>query len=165
MLAVGTLTGVLVAFRGGGGAQAGAGGWNGIWPQSTVGGAETAQSLADAGDPSYAWQLDGKTVLQRFATDQLGWAGFTILQVGGGGSEASGYNNESDLSNPDASGPFRFITIGCDAPGPGVTCPSATVTIERLLRQDRTGIWSVTKVEDQGTAEGAYPTATPSPGS
>ncbi len=164
-LAAGSLAGVLAAFSGGRSAQPGAGGWTGIWPQATLQDAEAAQSRADAGDPAYTWELDGKTVLQRFAVDQLGWRGFTILEItDGSGSDAPGYNNESDLSNPDASGPSRFITIGCDAPGPGVTCPSATVTIQRLLRQDRTGIWSVIKVEDQGTASGAYPSASPSQG-
>jgi len=161
-LAAGSLAGVLAAFSGGRSVKPGAGGWAGIWPQTTLRDAEAAQSRADAGDPAYAWELDAKTVLRRFALEQLGWKGFTILEItDGNGSDAPGYNNESDLTNPDASGPFRFMTIGCDAPGPGVTCPSATVTIVRLLRPDRTGIWSVTKVEDQGTASGAYPTASP----
>jgi hypothetical protein len=165
ILTAGSLAGVLAAFGGGRSAQPGAGGWAGIWPQATLQDAQAAQSRADAGDPAYVWELDGKTVLQRFAADQLGWNGFTILEItDGSGADAPGYNNESDLSNPDASGPFRFITVGCDAPGPGVTCPSATVTIDRLLRRDRTGIWSVVKVEDQGTAGGAYPAASPSPG-
>ena len=164
-LAAGGLGGVFAAFGGGGSSEPRAGDWSAIWPQTTLGEAEAAQGRADSGDPAYAWQLDGETVLRRFALDKLGWSGFTILQVGGTSSRASGYNSVSDLSNPDASGPFRFITIGCDAPGPGVICPSATVTIERLLRPDRAGIWSVTKVEDQGTAGGAYPTATSSQGS
>lgn len=164
-VAAGSLAGVLVAFGGGRGVQPATGGWAGIWPQTTLQDAQAAQAGADAGDPAYRWELDGKTVLRRFAADQLGWKGFTFLTItNGNGSDAPGYNNESDLSNPDASGPFRFITVGCDAPGPGVTCPSATVTIQRLLRQDRTGIWSITKVEDQGTASGAYPTTSPSGG-
>ncbi len=165
MLAAGGLGGVFAAFGGGGRSEPRAGDWSAIWPQTTLGEAQAAQGRADSGDPAYAWQLDGETVLRRFAVDKLGWNGFTILQVGGSSPDASGYNSVSDLSDPDASGPFRFITIGCDAPGPGVICPSATVTIERLLRPDRAGIWSVTKVEGQGTAGGAYPTATSSQGS
>lgn len=166
-LAAGSLAGLLAAFNGGRSAQAGAGGWAGIWPQNTLQEAQAAQGHADSGDPAYTWELDGKTVLQRFAADRLGWNGFTILEItppDGSGGDAPGYNNESDLTNPDASGPFRFIIVGCDTPGPGVTCPSATVTIQRLLRQDRTGIWSVIKVEDQGTAGGAYPSASPASG-
>jgi len=161
-LAAGSLAGALVAFGGGRGAQPTDGGWTGIWPQATLQDAEAAQAQADAGDPSYTWELDGNTVLRRFASDQLGWEGFSFLTItDGNGSDAPGYNNESDLLSRDASGPFRFITAGCDAPAPGVTCPSATVTIQRLLRPDRTGIWTVIKVEDQGTASGAFPTSSP----
>jgi len=118
------------------------------------------------GDPAYTWELDGKTVLRRFALDELEWRGFTILEIHASSSSSEpppDYNNESDLSDPDASGPFRFIIAGCDALGPGVTCPSAHVTIQRLLRPDRSGIWSVTKVEHQGTVGGAYPTLSPQP--
>jgi hypothetical protein len=70
---------------------------------------------------------------------------------------STGYNNEPDLSNPDASGPLRFIVVGCDSMGTGATCPSATITIQRFLRPDRTGIWSVVRVEDRGIASGASP--------
>jgi hypothetical protein len=120
--------------------------------------ARTAQARADANDPAYTWQLDGKNVLQRFANEQLGWTGFSFLTVTAGKSgEATGYNNEPDLNNLDASGPFRFIVMGCDNPGPGETCPAATITIQRILRQDRTGIWSVVRVEERGIAAGASP--------
>lgn len=159
-VAAGGLTGLFSAFGGTGRAQMGDGGFAGIWPQTTLAAAQAAQSRADAGDPAYTWQLDGQTVLRRFALEHLGWPGFTIFQITAGkGSEAPGYNNVSDLSDPDAAGPFRFITAGCDGDTikPGMTCPSATLTIQRLLRPDRTGIWSVTKLEDQGVATGAYP--------
>jgi hypothetical protein len=162
VVAAGGLAGALVAFGGGKSAHPTAGGWSGIWPQTTLQDAEASQARADAGDPAYAWELDGKTLLQRFAADQLGWEGLTFLTITDrNGSDAPGYNNDWDLSNPDASGPFRFIVAGCDSMGPGMSCPSATVTIQRLLRPDRTGIWSVVKVEDQGTADGAYPEASP----
>lgn len=165
LLAGGSLAGVLLAFGGARGVQPGAGGWTGIWPQATLADAQTAQTRADAGDRVYTWELDGRTVLGRFATNRLGWKGFAFLTItDGNGLDAPGYNNEGDLANQDASGPLRFIIVGCDMPGPGVTCPSATVTIQRLLRQDRTGIWSVVKVEDQGTASGAHPEASPSTG-
>jgi hypothetical protein len=165
LLAGGAIAGMVVALDGAKGAQPGAGGWAGIWPQATLQDAQAAQTRTDAGDPAYTWELDGKTVLRRFAIDQLGWKGFAFLTItDGNGSDAPGYNNEPDLANLDAWGPFRFIVVGCDAPGPGVTCPSATVTIQRLLRQDRTGIWSVVRVEDQGTAGGAYPDRSPSSG-
>jgi hypothetical protein len=126
--------------------------------------AQAAQARADAGDPDYTWQLDAEIVLRRFATDQLGWKGFEFneIRVGGPGSEApAGYNNESDLADPDASGPFRLIIDGCVFSAPGVTCPGAMVTIERVLRRDRTGIWSVTKVEETTVSEG-YPFPMPS---
>jgi hypothetical protein len=162
VLAAGSFAGLLVAFGGSDSSRPGAGGWDGLWPQTTLQSARVAQSLADAGDPAYSWQLDGKSVLHRYGLDQLGWKGFSFLTItDGNNSDAPGYNNESDLSSPDASGPLRFIVVGCDVLGPGVSCPSATVTIQRLLGQGRAGIWSVTKVEDQGTAEGAYPTSSP----
>jgi hypothetical protein len=160
VLAAGSFAGLMATFGGGGSAEPAAGGWAGIWPQTSLQSVQAAQAGADAGDPTYTWQLDATTVLQRFGLEQLGWKGFSFLRVvDGSGSDAPGYNNEPDLSNPDASGPLTFMILGCDATGPGVSCPTATVTIQRLLRQDRTGIWSVTQVEDQGAGAGVYSTA------
>jgi hypothetical protein len=159
---LGSIVGLLFAFGlGHSAAQPGAGGWAGTWPQSSLQDARTAQAGADANDPAYTWQLDGATVLRRYTSDQLGWSGFSFLTITPGKSgEATGYNNEPDLNNPDASGPFRFMVMGCANSAPDVTCPTATITIERLLRHDQTGIWSVVKVEERGIATGASSSST-----
>ena len=162
-IGMGSIVGLLFAFGGGhGAARPGAGGWAGTWPQSSLEAAQVAQAGADANDPSYTWQLDGATVLRRYSSDQLGWSGFSFLTITPGKSgEATGYNNELDLANnPDASGPFRFMVMGCGTSVPAGTCPTATITIERLLRHNRTGIWSVTKVEERGIATGASSSST-----
>jgi hypothetical protein len=154
------LAGVLVSLGQSQGAPAiGGEDWAGIWPQTTLRQAEESQAAADAGDPGFAWQLDARQVIRRFAQEQLGWNGFSFIDIysADGGTQAPpGYNNESDLQDPDASGPFRLIIAGCEH-APGRSCPGATVTIERLLRRDRTGIWSITKVEEMTTVTGAYP--------
>src|SRR6266542_4645094 len=144
-LALGGLAGAFAAFRGARNAQPTDGkSWAGIWPQGSFSEAEAAQARADVGDPAYTWELDGKTVLRRFALDELEWRGFTILEIHASSSSSEpppDYNNESDLSDPDASGPFRFIIAGCDALGPGVTCPRhhsapASARPQRHLERD-----------------------------
>lgn len=135
--------------------------WEGYWPQDSEKDAEAAQAAADAGDPAYTWQLDGKAVLGRFATQHLGWTRMYFIDVQNS-EEVSGelgrLDPESVLDDVEASGPFRFLISECNPEGSGqVGCPGAYVSIERLLRQDNTGIWSVTRADP--TTLG-FPTAT-----
>jgi RNA polymerase sigma factor (sigma-70 family) len=97
-----------------------------------------------------------------YGREELGWTGLSFLNIytvdaSGRSLAPPGYNNESDLDDPDSSGPFRLILAGCEHG----TCPGATITIERLLRRDRTGIWTVTKVEDRTTVVEATPSSSP----
>jgi hypothetical protein len=121
-----------------------AGAWPGIWPQDTRAEAVKAQRQAYelatsrglcAGQPGtecedqILWQLDKGEVATRYAVQALGWP------------DAS---TSTDME-PDAAGP---VTVGVDScPPPGVGCRAvyrATVTLERLLRPDRFGLWFVT---------------------
>lgn len=68
-------------------------GTDAMWPQSSLDQVRAAQALADAGDPSVAWQVDsqlasddswtylrqwggGPQIVERFLRDELGWEGF-----------------------------------------------------------------------------------------
>jgi hypothetical protein len=134
--------------------------WRGIWPQTTRGEAEAAQTAADAGDVDAIWQLDAGEVAMRFARDELGFV--------------EGYFDESfDIAEEDSPGPYVVHVISCEprdlvewppvcAEGEGVY---SEVTIERLLRADRTGIWSVTAaLPATPTAAEPQPSPEPVPG-
>ena len=114
--------------------------WRGVWPQDSREEGEAAQAAADAGEPGGAWQLDVVRVLRRYASEELGFA-----QV---------YFDESlDIADEDSPGPHIIHVISCEPRdtiewppvcGPGSTGTYSEVTIERLLRADRTGVWFVT---------------------
>lgn len=74
--------------------------------------------------------------LEVFATrpDGLGW-------------ERVFFDDRLDVSDPDDSGPLTVHLGDCPAVLDRACSHEADVTIERLLRRDRTGIWSVTAVE------------------
>lgn len=106
-------------------------GWRGIWEYTTREAAEAAQAQVDEGH--MPWQTDAEAFLEAYATrsDGLDW-------------DEAFFDETLDISEPDRSGPLTIHLGDC----PEVmdrACPhEADVTIERLLRRDRTGIWFVT---------------------
>lgn len=129
--------------------------WRGIWPQDTREEAERAQRRADAGDPDFTWQVGidpanaegddvGAPIATRFVASELGWDHYRTV-AGGGGS------GKWDLvfirCKPAASNPLYP-----NDPEGGDCAPTidrfhyetAKVTIEQLVRTDRSGIWIVT---------------------
>jgi hypothetical protein len=132
--------------------------WRGIWPQATREEGESAQAAADAGEPGTAWQLDAGEVAKRYARHELGFA-----EV---------YVDESlEIAEEDSPGPFVVHVISCEPRdpvawpplcGPGVSGRYSEVTVERLLRPDRTGIWFVTESTPPTPAD-AEPVGSPEP--
>jgi len=116
--------------------------WRGIWPQATREEAVAAQQAADADEPDAVWQLDVVEVVQRYARQELGFA-----QVH--------FDESLDIAEEDSPGPFTLHVISCE-PRDTIEWPPvcteqgdhvySEVTVERLLRADRTGIWFVTEV-------------------
>jgi hypothetical protein len=127
--------------------------WRGIWPQTTLAEAQAAQSAADAGAPDAAWQLDAAGVVRRYARQELGFAEVH-------------FDESLDLGDDDAAGPFTIHVISCEPRDAAVWPPAcatgegeyAEITIERLLRSDRTGIWFVTEATDPTPTELQPPT-------
>lgn len=116
--------------------------WRGIWPQATRAEAEDAQAAADAGEPDAVWQLDVVATVRRFAQQQLDFP-----QVH--------FDESLDVAQEDSPGPSTIHVVSCEPRDTlewPPTCTErgdhvyATVTVERLLRSDRSGIWSVTEV-------------------
>jgi hypothetical protein len=124
--------------------------WAGVWPQTSHADALAAQNAADAGDPSATWQVDGVLVLKRFASERFGWEA-PMLQRIANAAEVSEpgapIDDPAQLSDPNATGPLRVLVVGCAPGSEGITCPAAYVTAQRLIRDDPTGIWSVTTYE------------------
>ena len=126
--------------------------WPGIWPHATREEGEAAQTAADAGDPGSAWQLDAGEVARRYARQAL-----EFPEV---------YFDESfDIAEEDSPGPFVIHVISCEPrdliewppvcdPGQGVY---SEITIERLLRPDRTGLWFVTEALEPAAAQQEQP--------
>jgi hypothetical protein len=119
--------------------------WRGLWPQTTRQDAEAAQAAADAGD--LAWQLDAGEVARRYALQELGFAEVH-------------FDETFDIAEEDAPGPFVLHVVSCEqrdtVEWPPV-CEGddgvfAEVTIERLLRADRTGVWFVTAATEPAPA-------------
>jgi len=125
------------------GANAGGSSWVGIWPQATHAEALSAQQAADSGDASVAWQLNGTQVVKRFVSDRFGWSTPTLMTIANV-AEVGGIDDPARLSDPATTGPVRVLVNGCPPGGGVTTCPGAYVTVQRLIRDDPTGIWSVT---------------------
>lgn len=114
--------------------------WRGIWPQDSREEAEAAQAAADAGDPSHTWQLDPREVIERYAFDVLGWERVFFVQ-----------SVPREVS-PDQA-PVEDINIGdCNTVGLEECPHEAEVTVDRLVRRDVTGIWSVARVHVRGAS-------------
>jgi hypothetical protein len=124
--------------------------WAGIWPQTSHADALAAQNAADAGDPSATWQVDGVSVLERFASERFGWEAPALQQIANAAEVSEGdapIDDPAEFSDPKTTGSLRVLVVGC-APGSAATsCPAAYVTAERLIRDEPTGIWSVTAYE------------------
>ena len=111
--------------------------WPGIWPHETREEAQQAQAAADRGEEP--WLLDPEWLSAVYGRDELGLDDVRIV------------DGPTD-PDPDASGPLTFSVNGrtslypCDE-GQGCDGVVKAVTVERLLRKDRTGIWTVTGAE------------------
>jgi hypothetical protein len=124
------------------------GGWRGIWPQDTREEAQEAQQQAvdqtriepgctaqgpECLVPPDLWQLDAEEVVVRYARQVLGWEKASVT---------------ADLEPlPDEPGPVKRLVKRCAAHVFCAPQDSALVTVERLLRSDRTGLWFVTAWE------------------
>lgn len=130
--------------------------WRGIWPQATRAEAEDAQAAADAGEHGAAWQVNVVEVLRRYARQELGFAEVH-------------FDDTLDIAEDDSPGPYTVHVVSCE-PRDLVEWPPvcteqgdhtySEITVERLLRADRTGIWSVTDaapVEPVAIEGGAAP--------
>ena len=133
----------------------------GMWPQSTLGEVSAAQELADAGDPSYTWQLFaqsspdeepwGAEILTRFIEEGLGWEeylprdGLAYNENGGGYFEvklircASGRTNSLASMYTDMPSDIR----GCAPTIDEFTYETVMLSLIRPLRQGAAGIWVV----------------------
>lgn len=133
--------------------------WRGLWPQTTREEGVAAQAAADADEVDVVWQLDVVEVVQRYARQELGFA-----QVH--------FDESLDIAEEDSPGPFRIHVVSCE-PRDAVEWPPvcseqgdheySEVTVERLLRADRTGIWFVTEVAPVQPVT-LTPDAAPAPG-
>jgi hypothetical protein len=165
IVATAGMIGVFSAFgRPGPQVAPGADGFRGIWPQPTRAEAEEAQACADAGDPGCTWQTDADAVVKRYATEELAWTDlFYVLQGIGEGPEdieegsTQVIDRDLDLGLLDEPGPLFVSVSECHRDGP---CHGANIVLERLLRPEPAGVWSVTSAE---TFEHIFAEATPSP--
>lgn len=133
------------------------GSWAGIWPQTAYADALSAQQAADTGDAEVAWQLNGTQVVERFASEHFGWDAPTLMTIANA-AEVGGSDDPANFSDPTTTGPVRVLVNGCPPEGETTSCPAAYVTVQRLIRDDPTGIWSVTAFDTE-----AVGFATPSP--
>lgn len=123
--------------------------WRGLWPQSTRGKAEQAQAAADAriaerfdctDDPRISclqddilWQLNGVEVVSRYAIEVLGWDRPFIEEAFG-------------VSGADDPGPVLIHAGTCKTFETEACSYEARVSVERLIRSGRDGLWFVTGV-------------------
>jgi hypothetical protein len=124
--------------------------WAGIWPQTSHADALAVQNAADAGDPSATWQVDGVLVLKRFASERFGWEAPMLQRIANAADVSepgAPIDDPAELSDPNSRGPIRVLVVGCAPGSEAITCPAAYVTAQRLVRDDPTGIWSVTDYE------------------
>ena len=109
--------------------------WRGIWPHQTREEAERAQAAVDEGH--LGWLLDLEHFVEAYAMEELHFLGVR-------------FDDSLDVGDVNSPGPLEIrVANSCDdadASCYAVAETSATVTIERLLRRDRTGIWSVVDV-------------------
>ncbi|MEX2457709.1 MAG: hypothetical protein WD770_01835 [Actinomycetota bacterium] len=113
----------------------------GAWPHETRAEAEEAQRRADAGDPEYTWHLDAEEMAIRYAAETFGWT--------------ETYFDDS-LDGQSGMVALTLYVASCDIAGggyepcEGTSTPEgdqeALLSFERLVRQDDTGVWTLTDV-------------------
>lgn len=145
-IAIGGSVGAFTAFRdsGKGAAQLGESSTDhfyALWPEQTLADAQRAQQQVDSGDPSLRWRLSAEDVATAFATQQLGWKDVSA--------------SVTTMTDPNV---LERVVVStppppCPSPPPGTTMSCgpqvATLRLERLVRQDSAGIWSVTEVRSE----------------
>ena len=132
--------GAFAALNGAGVVEHQAGGSNeafsALWPETSFAAAQQVQERVDAGDPEVQWRIDPVSVAFRYGQVVLGWsnpiAGLTV-------TDDPTHTVTVSLAGPDAS----CQGSECDSPGPQSIM---TITLQRLVRSDEGGIWSVTAV-------------------
>jgi hypothetical protein len=104
-------------------------------------------------------EAHGALVLKRFAGECFGWDAPVLERIANAAEVSEGgapMDDPAELSDPDSTGPLRVLLMGC-APA---ACPAAYITVQRLIRDDPSGIWSVTAYDS--TTVG-FPSPSPSP--
>jgi hypothetical protein len=109
-----------------------------LWPEMTRAEAEATQRKVDAGEGDTQWRQSAIKTTQLFAAQALGW-GKVNFAVPPGDWDQSGGPVTITVTTPPVSCP----TPGCP---PGLEKFHVQVTLQRLVRADATGIWSVTQV-------------------
>ncbi len=125
-----------------------------MWPQTSLEEARRAQELADAGDPRYTWQVDGRLVpsddwdpydaeiFARFLREEFGWEAFQGLPgyYGGGAFDfircALGKTNALYPNDPDGRTCAPTIDEG--------RYERMRLEVAQPVRQGPSGIWVVT---------------------
>jgi hypothetical protein len=143
-----------------------------LWPQTTLEEVEAAQKLADAGDPTFRWQVSARSYepgqnhpfsgpfFGRFLEDELGW-------------EAFRWNEELSHSGREGLVPGDVVFIRCapDAVNPlypddedgcrptldPLRYETVKIHVAQPVREDATGIWVVTGWEMDEPAEQIAP--------
>ena len=116
-----------------------------IWPQQTIAEARAAQSFVDAGDPTFAWQLDSQEVVLRFVRQQLGWPRAFASSLG----QPSGVHQRAyDVST------CAPAVAGCSI-DPHTS--RATITLKPLGKDGGGSIWVITEVADPSLAMNLWP--------
>jgi hypothetical protein len=130
--------------------------WRGLWPQATRDKAVDAQDEMDRllensacvsteienCNHALAWQLDGIEVVTRYAVDVLGW-------------DRPFIEEDFDVSGADDPGPVLLHMGTCRSFATDACGDEARITVERLVRPDRGGLWFVTGVALSASVERA----------
>ena len=132
------------AFRGtnGGATIGGTEPFYALWPERTLADAQRAQEYVDSGGTDGQWRLDARTTVGRFVALALGWSDFAVTVPDG--------------TNLDGPGPVTLDVSTPPVPCPTPGCPPGTgprhvnVVLQRLVRPDTTGMWSIVEVYDAG---------------
>jgi hypothetical protein len=152
-----------------------------MWPQSNLEEVREAQELADAGDPSYTWQVDstlvggaepyGAEIFARFMEEELNWEEFS---VGSGYAYADGGDVYEEVvfirCAPGQTNPLGHLYTdmpaeirGCAPTIDELSYETVQFRITQPGRKGPTGIWVVDHWEllqsaDQGSLWGLlYP--------
>ena len=112
------------------------------WPQRTRSEAMRAQQAADAGDARFVWQVDAVQVIERYGREELGWKHVHFDDT----------ISKAMLQGP---GPLALQIDSCPRTASYSCSESAFPIIERILRKDDTGVWTVRGIRaDTGKVEG-----------